>query len=369
VFSSLCATLNRFMRLLKAETIVTAFIRNHYALTVNAMGLGFGDDNLKIVSYVHSALRASNKTSPAVSVMVALGCLAALPCAPMAQPRAATGEPPNWTGIWERVGSITWEPNGRPGVPENPPFTPEYAEKYRRTTDAARQGHPVADPTSRCLPPGMPRIMTMSYPMELLMTPGQVTIIAEWSSQVRRIFTDGRGHPAADDLDPTYNDHSIGHWEGRGASASLVIDTVGIRADTGFDSSGIEHSDQVHVVERMRQTTPDMLEDEITVIDPKAFVHPWAVTKKYRRGPRPCRSWNTSAKRITATLWATLPSLEGGAVGAIGTLRQGEARVCFRGVGQCPPWRTSNMWLRLAGIGRDGAGSLTANLSRYAPVG
>ena len=116
------------------------------------------------------------------------------------------------------------------------------------------------------------------------MSPRQVTIIAEWSSQVRRVFTDGRGHPAPDDLDPTYNGHSIGHWEGRGKDAVLVIDTVGIRADTGFDSSGIEHSDQIHVVERMRQSAPDRLQDEITVIDPKAFVHPWVVTKTYRRG-------------------------------------------------------------------------------------
>jgi len=67
----------------------------------------------------------------------------------LAQTMAASAQDlPNWNGIWERVGSITWEPNGRPGVPENPPFTPEFAEKYRKTTEAARQGHPVADPTS-----------------------------------------------------------------------------------------------------------------------------------------------------------------------------------------------------------------------------
>jgi hypothetical protein len=220
-------------------------------------------------------------TAPAC---IAVSLLAFLPGAARAQIRAQAEVLPDWTGIWERVGSITWEPKGKPGVPENPPFTPQYAEKYRRTTEAASQGRPVADPTSRCLPPGMPRIMTMSYPMEVLMTPGQVTIIAEWSSQVRRIFTNGRGHP--DDPDPTYNGHSIGHWEGKGSSATLVIDTVGIRGDTGFDSSGIEHSDQIHVTERMRQTAPDRLEDEITVIDPKAFVQPWTVTKIYKRGAK-----------------------------------------------------------------------------------
>jgi len=220
-------------------------------------------------------------------LLLALAACAARPAlaqAPDPSKAPPARDLPNWDGIWERVGSITWEPNGRPGVPENPPFTPEYAEKYRKTTEAAREGHPVQDPTSRCLPPGMPRIMTMSYPMEILMTPGQVTIIAEWSSQVRRVFTDGRSHPKPDDLDPTFNGHSIGHWEGKGKDAVLVIDTVGIRGDTGFDASGIEHSDQIHVVERMRQSAPDRLQDEITVIDPKAFVHPWVVTKTYKRG-------------------------------------------------------------------------------------
>ena len=217
-----------------------------------------------------------------VLLLIAL-TLAVGPAGAGAKPGAAPALP-DWNGIWERVGSITWDPAGKPGVPENPPFTPEYAEKYRRTTQAAREGHPVADPTSRCLPPGMPRIMTMTYPMEILMNPRQVTIIAEWSSQVRRIFTDGRGHPAADDLDPTYNGHSIGHWEGKGPKAVLVVDTVGIRGDTNFDASGIEHSDQIHVTERLRQIAPDRLQDEITVIDPKAFVHPWVVTKTYKRG-------------------------------------------------------------------------------------
>ena len=218
-------------------------------------------------------------TRPMRAATVAVLAAIALPAAAKPAAKAAV---PDWTGVWERAGSITWDPAGRPGVPENPPFTPEYAEKYRRTTQAAREGHPVSDPTSRCLPPGMPRIMTMTYPMEILMTPGQVTIIAEWSSQVRRIFTDGRGHPA--DLDPTFNGHSIGHWEGKGPDATLVVDTVGIRADTGFDASGIEHSDQIHVTERLRQTAPDRLQDEVTVIDPKAFVHPWTVLKTYKRG-------------------------------------------------------------------------------------
>ena len=107
---------------------------------------------------------------------------------------------------------------------------------------------------------------------------GQVTIIAEWSSQTRRIFTDGRKHPV--DPDPTYQGHSIGHWEGD----TLVIDTIGVRGDTVFDATGLGHSDQMHITERMRQSSPTELEDQITVEDPVAFTHPWVITRKYKRG-------------------------------------------------------------------------------------
>ena len=86
------------------------------------------------------------------ALIAALSALA-LPALAHAAAKPAARDLPDWNGIWERVGSITWEPNGRPGVPENPPFTPEYAEKYRKTTEAAREGHPVQDPTSTCLPP------------------------------------------------------------------------------------------------------------------------------------------------------------------------------------------------------------------------
>ena len=39
-----------------------------------------------------------------------------------------------------------------------------------------------------CQPPGIVRMMAMVYPMEILQTPGQVTIIAEWEGQIRSVF-------------------------------------------------------------------------------------------------------------------------------------------------------------------------------------
>ena len=87
---------------------------------------------------------------------------------------------PNWTGVWERAQGIRFNPTN-----ELPSFTPAYAARYEKAMAARARGEIVADPTSRCLPQGMPRFMVASYPLEILQTAKQVTIIAEWSSQVR----------------------------------------------------------------------------------------------------------------------------------------------------------------------------------------
>jgi hypothetical protein len=182
---------------------------------------------------------------------------------------------PDISGIWERIEGIRFNPGN-----ELPPYNAEYRHRYDLALEARNRGERVADPTSRCLPQGMPRFMVASYPLEILQTRGQVTIIAEWSSQVRRIFTDGRGHPPADEIDITFNGHSIGHWDGQ----ALVVDTVGIRGDTSFDASPLTHSDQLTVGERIFLRNPQTLVVEITVTDPVAFTALWKVVRTYRRG-------------------------------------------------------------------------------------
>ena len=182
---------------------------------------------------------------------------------------------PDMTGIWERIEGIRFAPAG-----QLPPYNAEYRHRYDLAMEARNRGERVADPTSRCLPQGMPRFMVASYPLEILQTRGQVTIIAEWSSQVRRIFTDGRGHPPADEIDITFNGHSIGRWEGQ----TLIVDTVGIRGDTSFDASPLTHSDQMTVSERIFLKDSKTLVAEITVTDPGAFTAPWKVVRSYRRG-------------------------------------------------------------------------------------
>jgi len=183
------------------------------------------------------------------------------------------------TGIWINQGGIGWTPGIPPGRGQKPPLTPAYAQIFEKHLADAAAGRPTGDPTAACLPPGMPRIMTMTYPMEITMGPDRIMIYAEWDEQVRRIFIDGR--PLPDDPDPTYNGESVGHWKGD----FLLSTAYGFRADTNMEASGLPKSDKAIAYERIWLADDDTLRDEFTLVDPVALRRPWTVTKTYKRAP------------------------------------------------------------------------------------
>jgi hypothetical protein len=185
----------------------------------------------------------------------------------------------DFTGIWISQGGIGWTPGIPPGRGQNPPLSAEYARTFEHHLANAAAGKPTGDPTAACLPPGMPRIMTMTYPMEITMGPDRVMIYAEWQEQVRRIFTDGR--PLPEDPDPTYNGESVGHWEGD----LLLATSYGFRLDTNMEASGLPKSDKAIAYERIWLADDDTLRDEFTLVDPIALTKPWTVTKTYKRAP------------------------------------------------------------------------------------
>ena len=185
----------------------------------------------------------------------------------------------DFTGLWENRGGIGWQQGIPPGKGQNPPLTPDYQKIFDRHQANAAMGKPTGDPTAGCLPQGMPRIMTMTYPMEIMMNELQVNIFAEWNGQTRRIYTDGRPLPPDDEVDITYNGYSVGHWE----ADVLVADTNGMRGDTNLESSGLPHSDAIRARERIWLADDNTIKDEITLTDPKAFTKPWTVTKTYHR--------------------------------------------------------------------------------------
>ena len=209
--------------------------------------------------------RSRDSISLSVS-MLAGGALAALASAhvalaqapskpsqssPQGDTWASIAKLPDWGGIWE----VTFGGGPRGARPEPPALTPAYEAKLKEYQDAQKRGEIQDTPAANCVPNGMPGIMTQPYPMEILFTPGKVTIMIEAYSQWRQIFTDGRKHP--EDPDLTFNGHSIGHWEGD----TLVVDTVGFTTDTALAGFGVKHSDKMHIVERMHLVDGDKLAD------------------------------------------------------------------------------------------------------------
>src|SRR5437868_5706323 len=187
--------------------------------------------------------------------------------APQSTTAAASATARDFTGIW--MIRYTGYRETR-----NAPMTP-WAQEIFKTRQAEE------DPGALCLLPGVPRDMGSPYPVEFIVTPKVVYILHEYQHMVRRILIDGK-HPNPDDLEPSFMGHSIGHWEGD----TLVVDTVGRNDRTWLAPTGVPHSDQIHVTERIRKADDGKtLQIETETDDPKAFTQKWKMNNTY--DPRP----------------------------------------------------------------------------------
>ena len=202
-------------------------------------------------------------------------------------PRAGAASPPDLTGSWERVGAGTVgggqgtdprNPAPAPPPPLKPAFMKEWQAAQQRSREATAKGQPVGINWVNCIPDGMPGMMQGPFPFEILQTRGQVTIIQESFTQVRRILLDRR-QKAPDEVDPTFYGHSVGRWNGD----TLVVDTIGIKEHVRYQN--VPHSDRMRISERFRLVQPDLLWDEITIDDPVTLEKPWTFTFAYRRMP------------------------------------------------------------------------------------
>lgn len=211
--------------------------------------------------------------------LAAVGLIAALAGGPgpvlsaRAAPPAASAAAVDLGGVWYTEDSAGFGINGDPGVLREPHRT-----RFLKIQEALAEGRPTEDQTANCVPPGMPRVMFAPYPLEILQTPGQITVIFEYMGQIQRIYTDGRSHP--DDLDPSFMGHSIGRWE----SGTLVVDTVGLNPATQLDASLAGHGPTLRLSQRLTRDG-DRLVFEVTAQDEEALAHPVTARKVYKRRP------------------------------------------------------------------------------------
>jgi hypothetical protein len=197
----------------------------------------------------------------------------------------ASANRPDLSGSYERYrgtpGNGRQDPSVPPPAPQ-PPLKPEYLKEWQAKQRAAREaeakGEPLAAGVVHCLPEGMPAMMNGPFPMEILQSKGQVTIIQEAYTQVRRILLD-QPQKSADDVEPGFYGHSVGRWDGD----TLVVDTIGIKETVRYQN--MTHSKDMRVKERIRPVAQDIIWDEITIEDQTTLEKPWSYTVAYKRMP------------------------------------------------------------------------------------
>ena len=202
-----------------------------------------------------------------------------------------SSQTPDLTGVWNMQNTPQTRYHAYSFSAQEPSMTPWAEERFKANKPsfgprAVEDSNDPVNPTTvsavGCFPPGVPRIYLQPFPMEVIQTPGRVILLYEFNHLVRQIFTDGRKHNT--DLGPTWMGDSIGTWEGD----TLVVDTIGFNDKTWLDRAGHPHSQDLHVMERIRRPNHDSLQIAVTMEDPKAYSKPWNDTLTYKLQPK----WN-----------------------------------------------------------------------------
>ena len=198
-------------------------------------------------------------------------------------PRTDEGHP-DLSGIWQALNAASWNleaHNAEDGVPAGLSVVVEGKIPYKEEALAQRQENfetrETTDPVRQCFLPGVPRIMYMPFPFQIIQTPDHMVMTFEFAHAVRIIYTDGSDHPLPNDF---WMGDSRGHWEGD----TLVIDTTYFNGQTWFDAAGNYHSTSLHVVERLTPLTENHISYEARIEDPEVFTEPWTIQMPlYRR--------------------------------------------------------------------------------------
>jgi len=172
------------------------------------------------------------------------------------------------------------------------PYQP-WAAAQKATNFANRA---TADPLAKCYMPGVPRIMYLESPFQILQTRDHIAMAFEWTQVYRLIHTNGTPHD--DRIQPWMGD-SRGRWEGD----TLVVDVAYHNDQTWFDAAGDFHSDALRLVERYTMRDADTIQYEVTIEDPKVFTRPWKISMPlYRqRGMERILEYHCQAEKEEAT--------------------------------------------------------------------
>jgi hypothetical protein len=182
---------------------------------------------------------------------------------------------PDLHGVYQSIPDRTTLPGGlkNTGSPAAISLLPEAAQQAR-SIDLKK------DPWKMCQPVGPFRMMAKeNTKIELVQVSGMIVLLFEdLSHGMSRTIYLKRGHPAK--LELTWFGDSVGKWEGE----TLLVDTAAFNDQTWLNEEGAQHSDALHLVERIRPVLGGQyLEHKMTADDPKTLAKPYSYTRYYKK--------------------------------------------------------------------------------------
>jgi hypothetical protein len=197
-------------------------------------------------------------------------------------PRTTDGRP-NLDGIWQvrnRAASDLRDHQSRYMMPAGLGVVEGGEIPYQPWAAAKRlenfKNRAEADPLAKCYMAGVPRMMYLEWPFQILQTRDHIAMAFEWTQVYRLIYTNGSPH---DERVRPWMGDSRARWEGD----TLVVEVANHNEQTWFDAAGDFHSDALKVVERYTMRDADTIQYEVTIEDPKVFTRPWKISMPFHR--------------------------------------------------------------------------------------
>lgn len=218
---------------------------------------------------------------------IAVGLLGAIVAAPLSAqdyspPENRHGQP-DFEGIWQALDPAPHfnveahvasygVPAGQ-GIVVDPPngLIPYTAAGHARRD--ANRANRSEDPFARCFKPGVPHLMYLPFPFQIVQSEGFVTIMSEYVHNTRFIYLDRDDHYGEGELD-LWNGDSVGRFDGD----SLVTDVYNFHPDIWLDRSG-NHAGgaTLRVNEAFTLVDADTIRYRATLTDPEDFAQPWTI--------------------------------------------------------------------------------------------
>ena len=234
---------------------------------------------------------------------------------------------PDFSGVW-RHGSLPWliPPASGPGPITNrsrrkdggqsnygelvgdytnPILQPWASEVVKKKGELSLAGVTYPNAANQCWPEPVP-FLFKHMAMQMLQLPNRIVMLFSEDQEVRQVRLN-QSRPAQ--VKPSWHGDAVGRYEGE----TLVIDTVGMKADHPYpmiDLFGTPYTDKLHVVERHRLRDYEEIKDtlqrgvkenwrpagppnpnykdkylqiDFTIEDPGAYTTPWTAHMIYLR--------------------------------------------------------------------------------------